>query len=111
VNVYRPQGVVFFGIEQGQPVNLDQVLSYAGQFGWDFPIGIDGGTIFSQYDTMRHNYFVIGADGRITFRAEAGGYTGAGWSTYEPRLKQAIEAALTSPVQDVTWGRIKALYR
>ena len=110
MNLYRPQGVVFFGIEQGEPVNLDQVRAYASQFGWDFPIGIDGGDLFSQYGTSRHNYFVIGPDGRITFRAEVGGYTGAAWSTYEPRLKQAIEAALMTPVQSLTWSGVKALY-
>jgi len=110
VNLYRPQGVVFFGIEQGQPVSLDQVRSYASQFGWDFPIGLDEGNVFSQYETMRHNYFVIGPDGRIAFRAEGNDYTGAAWSTYEARLKQAIEAALMTPVQSVTWSGIKALY-
>ena len=111
MNLYRPQGVVFLGIEQGQPMDLNQVQSYASQFCWDFPVGVDGGDVFSQYGTMRHNYFVIGPDGRITFRAEGGGYTGAAWSTYEPRLKQAIDAALATPVQGVTWGRVKALYR
>ena len=111
VNLYRPEGVVFFGIEQAAPANIGQVQSYASQFGWDFPVGLDTANLFSLYETQRHNYFVIAPDGRITFRAEDGGYTGAAWSTYEARLKQAINAALETPVQAVTWSGIKALYQ
>lgn len=114
---YRPQGVVFLAIEQnnGNAGNVSSVQAYATQFGWDFPIGLNntgvGGNLFSGYETERHNYFIIDAEGRIAFRAEGGGYTGTAWSSYEPRIKAAIDELLAVPVEDVTWTGIKALYR
>ncbi len=115
--MYRPQGVVFLGIEQnvGGTGGVDPVRSYATQFGWDFPIGLSGtgvgGNQFTAYGTERHNYFVIDREGRVTFRAEGGGYTGAAWSSYEPRIKAAVDELLGVPVEGVTWSRVKAMYR
>ena len=111
VDVYRPQGVVFIGIDNNWSSSEAQVISYCQLFDWDFPVGQDtnlGSTIFVAYGTDRHNYMVIGKDGRISHRA-ANRYTGAAWSTYETPLKNAIAAALAVPVAPTTWSRVKSL--
>lgn len=114
VNVYRPQGVVFLGVENHfySSTRPSDVVTYCNNYDWDFPVGLDtqgGGTIFAAYETQRHNYMVIGRDGRIAHRAAGNSYTGAGWSTYKQGLINAITAALAVPVEPVSWSRIKAL--
>jgi hypothetical protein len=112
--VYRPQGVVFLGVENhftsGTTVN--NVVNYCLNFDWDFPVGLDtvgGSTIFAAYGTDRHNYMVIGKDGRIAHRAVTNRYNGAAWSTFKQGLINAINAALAVPVEPTSWGRIKSL--
>ena len=104
---------MFIGVEQNLSSVESGVISYCELFEWDFPVGQDtdgGSTIFAAYGTQRHNYMVIGKDGRIAYRATAG-YNGnpSAWSTYKQGLINAIVAALAVPVEPTTWGRIKTL--
>ena len=111
MSVYRPQGVIFLGIGTNDPGTAGSTLLFAKEYNYDFPIGFDTASIFRNYQSQLENYFVIGPDGKITFRAIGTARATMPWSTIEPALKQAIETALLTPVQEETWGRIKALYR
>lgn len=97
------------GVEQNSFGANELVVAYCANYGWDFPVGRDAQhTIFSNYGTDRHNYMVIGKDGRIAHRA-AIRYTGTGWSTYRQGLVNALNAALLVPVEPTTWSRLKSL--
>jgi hypothetical protein len=115
VEVYRPRGVVFYGIEWNFATNLTRVRAFCSLFSWDFPVGMQNTSvlnIFELYATGRHNYFVIGADGRIAFRAQSNTtYVDTTTFTYKPFIIQAINEALAVPVETTTWGRIKSFYR
>jgi len=110
VNVYRPQGVVFVGIEKNTGSSDQQVVNFCLNAGWNFPAGRDAQRdIFTAYGTDRHNYMVIGRDGKIAHRA-AGSYTAAAsWTTYKQGLINALNAALLVPVEPTTWSRLKSL--
>jgi len=112
--VYKSQGVVCFGIGDKDPGTAASCWQFAKDVGWTFPVAVDTDNVFKNYETWVENYFVIGRDGRIVTRIVGTGRNimPQPWSTVEPRLKAAIESALTAVgVQDETWGRIKALYR
>lgn len=100
---------MFLGLEQNSTGTNQNTINFATAAGWDFPVGRDAPrVIFSAYGTDRHNYMVIGKDGRIAYRATTG-YTGAGWSTYKAGITNAINAALLVPVEPTTWSRLKSL--
>jgi len=103
--------VVFLAVEQNSSGSSANVVNFCTTAGWDFPVGRDVqglASIFAAYGTQRHNYMVIGKDGRIAHRA-SGQYTGAGWSTYKQGLINALNAALLVPVEPTTWSRLKSL--
>ena len=100
---------MFLGVEQNSFGSNQLVVNYCVTAGWDFSVGRDVPlNIFTSYGTDRHNYMVIGRDGRIAHRA-ANRYTGASWSTYKQGLVNALNAALLVPVVPSTWSRLKSL--
>jgi hypothetical protein len=111
VSAYRPQGVVFLGIGTNDPGTAGSTRLFAEDFNWDFPCALDPGNVYRNYETRVENFMVIGPDGKIKFRAAGTGTYRSPWSTIEAPLKQAIENALVTPVQEETWGRLKAFYR
>lgn len=105
---------MFLGVENHftTGTSVGDVVTYCTNYGWDFPVGLDtvgGGTIFAAYSTERHNYMVIGRDGKVAHRAVTGRYTGAAWSTFKQGLINAIDAALLVPIEPTSWSRIKSL--
>lgn len=101
---------MFLAVEQNSSFSSNQeVVNFSATAGWDFPVGRDVPlNIFNAYGTDRHNYMVIGRDGKIAHRA-ANRYTNTGWSTYKQGLMNALNAALLVPVEPTTWSRLKSL--
>lgn len=106
------ENVAFIGIDYGLSNTRSTVEAWIQNYGWTFAVGINDqeneiyktyGFVSGGYDT----FFVIDANRMVTF-IEGYGNSSADF----PRIRQAIDSALGSvPVEPVTWGSLKNLYR
>ena len=104
---------MFVGVEQNSDNSpVSAVRAFATQFGWTFPVVRDDpvtSTIFLSYETARDNYIIVDREGKIAYKA-TNSYTGGGWFTYGAGVHQALANLGITPIESLTWGRIKSLY-
>lgn len=103
---------MFVGIEQNNVGTANNVRSFANQFAWQFPVVRDdreSSAIFRAYESERDNYIIVDREGKIAYRA-ATGFASLGWFSYGPGVIQALANLGITPVERLTWGRIKSLY-
>jgi alkyl hydroperoxide reductase subunit AhpC len=113
VNAYAGNpDVGFIAIDYGLTNTRAEIERWIADYGWTFPVGINDSEneIYLKYGFLDRGYdtfFVINRNRIITFIEDYGNSTAD-----FPRIKQAIDAALTTlPVEPATWGRIKRLYQ
>ena len=113
--MWEPLGVVFLGVEKGErrpsfSGNIRGPLDYVQKMGWTFLNGIDDGTIYGDFDALMDTYYVIGKDGRVVYISAVTGFEQGAINI--PALEDALLRALNAtPVQSMTWSRLKQLWK
>jgi hypothetical protein len=102
--------VQFIAVAQNLPgTTVSSVKSYIETRGWSIPVGVDDAIeqVLNRYGETRDTFIVLDTELKVAYRR---GYSSNTPEVTFPQVIAKVNEILLTPVESVTWGRLKRLF-